>query len=418
MGCASASSPRRSSSKPPRDGPKAGSRRCSTRTPTPPTSTSPTRLAAGAGLCDVDAVRVLVDEGPSRVHELIALGAAFDRDPQGQLELAREGGHSVPRIVHAGGAATGAEIERTLVDAVRAEVSAVYESSFALDLIVEGGRCRGVIAADPSGGRREVRATARARGHRRVRPALRGDHQPDGGDRRRRRHGDPRGRGRGGRRVRAVPPDRAPPPGHAPAAAHRGAPRARRAAAATRTASGSSTSSCPRDKVSRAITARMIDEGVEHLWLDATGLDGFADRFPTIDAELRQGRARSCARLAADRARRALQLRWHPRRPRRGVVASGAVGGGRGELQRRDGCQPPGVELAAGRHGVRPSRGRGDRPGRRWSPRHRRDARLCSGEATSGVGRIALPPADEQRRPGPRRAAATDDRERRRPALG
>jgi L-aspartate oxidase len=41
-----------------------------------------------------------------------------------------------------------------------------------------------------------------------------------------------------------------------------------------------------RDKVSRAITARMIDEGVEHLWLDATGLDGFADRFPTISAEL------------------------------------------------------------------------------------------------------------------------------------
>ncbi|MEO6318126.1 MAG: FAD-dependent oxidoreductase, partial [Acidimicrobiales bacterium] len=116
-------------------------------------------LAAGAGLCDVDAVRVLVDEGPSRVHELIALGAAFDRDPQGQLELAREGGHSLPRIVHAGGAATGAEIERTLVDAVRAEVATVHESSFALDLILEGGRCRGVLAADLSGRRTEVRAT-------------------------------------------------------------------------------------------------------------------------------------------------------------------------------------------------------------------------------------------------------------------
>ena len=49
-------------------------------------------LAAGAGLCDVDAVRVLVDEGPSRVNELIALGAMFDRDPHGELELAREGG--------------------------------------------------------------------------------------------------------------------------------------------------------------------------------------------------------------------------------------------------------------------------------------------------------------------------------------
>src|SRR5262245_33301210 len=73
-------------------------------------------LAAGAGLCDVDAVRVLVDEGPSRVNELIAMGAVFDRDRDGTLLLAREGGHSLPRVVHAGGAATGAEIERALVE--------------------------------------------------------------------------------------------------------------------------------------------------------------------------------------------------------------------------------------------------------------------------------------------------------------
>src|SRR3954467_6621933 len=76
-------------------------------------------LRAGAGLCDTDAVRVLVDEGPTRVNELISLGAMFDRDAEAQLELAREGGHSQARIVHAGGAATGAEVERALVDAVR-----------------------------------------------------------------------------------------------------------------------------------------------------------------------------------------------------------------------------------------------------------------------------------------------------------
>ncbi|HNG24051.1 MAG TPA: FAD-dependent oxidoreductase, partial [Microthrixaceae bacterium] len=74
-------------------------------------------LAAGAGLCDLDAVRVLVDEGPRRVEELIGLGAEFDRDERGDLDLAREGGHSVARVVHAG-AATGAEVERALVDAV------------------------------------------------------------------------------------------------------------------------------------------------------------------------------------------------------------------------------------------------------------------------------------------------------------
>src|SRR5437763_3480087 len=116
-------------------------------------------LRAGAGLCDADAVRVLVDEGPARVHELIALGAAFDRDPDGSLQLAREGGHSVARIVHAGGAATGIEIERALVEAVRRTAAAVFEHWFAVDLIVEGGRCRGVIALDPAGDAHEVRAT-------------------------------------------------------------------------------------------------------------------------------------------------------------------------------------------------------------------------------------------------------------------
>ena len=71
-------------------------------------------LAAGAGLCDTEAVRVLVDEGPGRVLELIALGAAFDVDADGRLQLAREGGHSLARIVHAGGDSTGAEVERAL----------------------------------------------------------------------------------------------------------------------------------------------------------------------------------------------------------------------------------------------------------------------------------------------------------------
>src|SRR5438105_207006 len=115
-------------------------------------------LKAGAGLCDVDAVRVLVDEGPARVNELIALGAVFDRDPDGALQLAREGGHSHARVVHAGGAATGAEIERALVEAVRRTAAAVFEHWFAVDLLVEGGRCRGVVAVDGDGSSHEVRA--------------------------------------------------------------------------------------------------------------------------------------------------------------------------------------------------------------------------------------------------------------------
>src|SRR5690606_34863552 len=115
-------------------------------------------LAAGAGLCDVDAVRILVDEGPARVTELISFGAAFDLDDQGGYLLAREGGHSLPRILHAGGAATGVEVERALVEAVRATATSLHEHTFAADLIVEGGRCRGVTAVTLDGAGHEVRA--------------------------------------------------------------------------------------------------------------------------------------------------------------------------------------------------------------------------------------------------------------------
>lgn len=72
-------------------------------------------LAAGAGLCDREAVHVLVTDGPKRVRELIGLGTKFDRDVAGELSLTREGGHHANRIAHAGGDATGAEISRALV---------------------------------------------------------------------------------------------------------------------------------------------------------------------------------------------------------------------------------------------------------------------------------------------------------------
>jgi L-aspartate oxidase len=103
-------------------------------------------LNAGAGLCDVEAVRVLVTEGPGRLHELIALGAAFDRDPSGQLQLTREGGHLRDRIVHAGGDATGAEVSRALVAAVKAHPAIeLVEHALVLDLLQDGaGRAAGV----------------------------------------------------------------------------------------------------------------------------------------------------------------------------------------------------------------------------------------------------------------------------------
>ncbi|TAL15124.1 MAG: L-aspartate oxidase [Frankiales bacterium] len=103
-------------------------------------------LEAGAGLCDVDAVRVLCEEGPARLHELIALGAAFDRDAAGELALTREGGHHRNRIVHAGGDATGAEVQRALVAAVRADPRIrVVEHALVLDLLrTADGRAAGI----------------------------------------------------------------------------------------------------------------------------------------------------------------------------------------------------------------------------------------------------------------------------------
>jgi L-aspartate oxidase len=97
-------------------------------------------LVAGAGLCDEDAVRTLVTEGPEAVHELIARGTQFDITAAGELSLTREGGHLRDRIAHAGGDATGAEIQRALVAAVKAAPDIeVTEHALVLDLVPGAG---------------------------------------------------------------------------------------------------------------------------------------------------------------------------------------------------------------------------------------------------------------------------------------
>ena len=110
-------------------------------------------LAAGAGLCDPTAVRRLVADAPAAVAWLVGLGARFDTGPDGAPLLGREAAHSRRRVLHAGGDATGAEIERALVDAVGgAPGVAIFEDAFALDLLVVGGRCEGVVAQLGPGG--------------------------------------------------------------------------------------------------------------------------------------------------------------------------------------------------------------------------------------------------------------------------
>jgi len=243
-------------------------------------------LAAGAGLCDEEAVRILVDEGPGRVHELIALGVEFDREATGVLALAREGGHSRPRVVHAGGAATGAEVERALVDATYSSASAVLEGWFALDLLVEGGRCVGVRALPPGGdGPVAVRADN-------VVLATGGAGQLFSVT-----TNPPESTGDGvAMALRAGVPtaDVEFVQFHPTALHHPAMPRPllsealRGHGALLRDRDGERfvDELAARDVVSRAMAARMAEQGVEHLWLDATGLERFSARFPTIAASL------------------------------------------------------------------------------------------------------------------------------------
>ncbi|WP_019181171.1 L-aspartate oxidase [Microbacterium yannicii] len=122
-------------------------------------------LVAGAGLSDPRAVRVLVEEGPARIRELIALGVAFDLDVEGAFVKGLEAAHSYPRILHAGGDATGTAIEKALVARLRGSDVDVIEHAFLVDLIVGDGRVKGVQllvgeTADQAGDRLVVEADA------------------------------------------------------------------------------------------------------------------------------------------------------------------------------------------------------------------------------------------------------------------
>ncbi|QYJ03742.1 L-aspartate oxidase [Nocardioides panacisoli] len=122
-------------------------------------------LVAGAGGCDRDAVRALVTEGPEAVRELIALGAEFDKTPAGELSLTREGGHHRDRIAHAGGDATGAEIQRALKAAVKAAPDIeVIKHALAVDLLhAEDGGVAGVTVHVMGEGQRDGVGAVRCR---------------------------------------------------------------------------------------------------------------------------------------------------------------------------------------------------------------------------------------------------------------
>lgn len=102
-------------------------------------------LVAGAGMCDRSVVEAVVNAAPSLIRELATIGAKFDQH-NGELSLTLEGGHSHARVAHALGDATGKEVMRALINAVRgASWTEMWEQTFTIDLLTDEGRCRGAI---------------------------------------------------------------------------------------------------------------------------------------------------------------------------------------------------------------------------------------------------------------------------------
>jgi L-aspartate oxidase len=110
-------------------------------------------LSCGRGLCDREVVDRIVNGGPAAVDYLASIGTEFDRSPNGEWVLSKEGGHSFARIIHAQGDSTGLEIQRALTNALLAdERVTTFSDTFAMDLLVDpDGAVAGVLSQTPSG---------------------------------------------------------------------------------------------------------------------------------------------------------------------------------------------------------------------------------------------------------------------------
>jgi L-aspartate oxidase len=257
---------------------------------------------AGVGLCEPAAVDALVHEGPARLRQLMDWGAAFDRDPGGRLLLTREGGHSANRIVHAGGDATGAEVQRALVSALHADPGiTLVEHAMVLDLLTDAsGRAAGVTlhvlgeGSEDGVGAVRARAVVLATGGMGQVYASTTNPSVSTGD--------------GvalGLRAGAVGTDLefvqfhptslwlgAGARGQQPlvSEALRGEGAVLRDDAGVRFMVGAHPLAelAPRDVVAKAITRVQLRDGVPHVWLDARPIPDLEHRFPTIVARCRQ----------------------------------------------------------------------------------------------------------------------------------
>ncbi|MGW7537300.1 L-aspartate oxidase [Amycolatopsis sp. NPDC054798] len=262
-------------------------------------------LTAGAGICDEDAVRSIVGGGPAAVTELRQNGAVFDHSSGGLLSRAREGGHSAFRVIHAGGDATGAEVERALVAQAGERRIPVLEHHIAVDALrTPAGEVAGVTVLDRNGVPGVVRASAVVLASGGFGQLYQATSNPEIAT------GDGLALAlRAGAAVADIefvqfhptvlytPGARGRCPLVTEAVRGEGATLVDGAGASVMAGVHPLGDLAPRDVVAAAITRRqtLAPGGIDdHVFLDATGISGFAKRFPTVHA--------ACAVLGIDPA--------------------------------------------------------------------------------------------------------------------
>lgn len=250
-------------------------------------------LVAGAGLTDRDIAEVVVTEGPEDIRLLAAHGAEFDRTADGQLALGREGCHCRHRIVHAHGDATGAEVARALNAMVAKEARVrPLTHCYVVDLLVHEGRVYGAVAL-LDGKKVVLRAPAVVLATGGTGRLFSKTTNPEGAT----------GSGLAmAWRAGAEVMDMEFVQFHPTALALEGCPNfliseaVRGAGAVLRNGKGERfmpkvhpmAELAPRDVVARCIFKEMQDGGMDHAFLDATGIEGAAQKFPMIAETCRQ----------------------------------------------------------------------------------------------------------------------------------
>ncbi len=255
-------------------------------------------VVAGGGLCDEPAVRLIIDQGRTRVREMLSWGMRADRTREGETAFGREGGHGVPRILHSDGDATGREIQRVLTERAKATAGVrIFEHCFALDLITPsaeiGAPVMGAITHHPRHGLQMIwaKATILASG---------------GAGMLYRETTNPRVATADGLamayRAGASLADMAfiqfhPTTLYLPGASRSLISEAVRGEGAHllddsghRFMLGEHALAelAPRDIVAQAIVRQIAKQGGRHVWLDCRHVENFAGRFPSISAELKR----------------------------------------------------------------------------------------------------------------------------------